>query len=182
MIEVKRCSGCHKELPLSEFYKNKHSFDGLQAYCKICSKEKTRQYQKDHPEMFREISRRSWYKHRKKRLLGEEIRADKRHEFLDSLKTPCAKCGENRVYLLDFHHIDPSTKEFTLGDGKKYHKSEKEVIEESKKCVCLCANCHREFHYLYGQRMDAPVDNLNAYLERTINHEYTLSGVHPNFQ
>lgn len=175
--ETKRCSGCHQDLPLSEFWKNRSSPDGLQAYCKACGKAKAREHQKANPELYREISKRSWHKHREKRLAGEEIRADKRHLFLDSLKTPCAKCGEQRVYLLDFHHIDPSQKLFTLGDGRKYHKSENDVIAESKNCVCLCANCHREFHYLYGQQMENPVDNLNEYLSGRLQFEYTLQGV-----
>ena len=165
-LNLKRCSGCHKELPLSEFWKNKASPDGLQAYCKACSKAKTKQRQKDKPELYREISRRSWHKHREKRLAGEEARADKRHLFLDSLKSPCAKCGESRVYLLDFHHIDPTTKTFTLGDGKKYHKSEQDVIDESKKCICLCKNCHHEFHYLYGKHPENPSVALSEYLSK----------------
>lgn len=179
-LNLKLCSGCHRELPLSEFWKNRTSPDGLQAYCKVCGKVKTKQYQKEKPELYREISRRSWHNHREKRLAGEEARADKRHLFLDSLKSPCAKCGESRVYLLDFHHIDPSTKIFTLGDGKKYHKSEQDVIDESKKCVCLCANCHREFHYLYGQKMTEPIRNLNDYLERETAYGYAIQGVHSN--
>ena len=61
-MSKKRCSGCHKELPLTEFWKNKSSHDGLQAYCKSCCKAKTKQYQKEHPEKMREISRKSWHK------------------------------------------------------------------------------------------------------------------------
>ena len=26
----------------------------------------------------------------------------------------CAKCGDNRFYVLDFHHLDPSIKEETI--------------------------------------------------------------------
>ena len=36
--KVKACSRCGKSKPLSEFYKNARSNDGLQAYCKECSK------------------------------------------------------------------------------------------------------------------------------------------------
>ena len=34
--------GCGKELPLTEFYKNKSSKDGLKSYCKECSKAQMR--------------------------------------------------------------------------------------------------------------------------------------------
>jgi hypothetical protein len=31
----------------------------------------------------------------------------------------CKKCGENRTYVLDFHHINPNEKEFDLGEGEQ---------------------------------------------------------------
>ena len=70
----------------------------------------------------------------------------KKREFIDSRKTPCVKCGESRLMCLSFHHKQPSEKEFTIG---KVRKSSLKVIEqEINKCICLCFNCHREFHYL----------------------------------
>lgn len=35
---MKRCSKCGRELPLSEFYKNKGKKDGLMCWCKDCCK------------------------------------------------------------------------------------------------------------------------------------------------
>lgn len=59
----------------------------------------------------------------------------------------CIHCGENRVYLLDFHHRNPEEKESTLSDYSKGYNVDK-FFEEVEKCDLLCANCHREFHYL----------------------------------
>lgn len=59
----------------------------------------------------------------------------------------CIKCGNNKVYLLDFHHRDPSIKEGELSDFSKGYQLEK-FFNELEKCDLLCANCHREFHYL----------------------------------
>jgi hypothetical protein len=42
---TKRCCGCKRELPLTEYHKNKTRSDGLRDYCKICVSE---QYQKKH--------------------------------------------------------------------------------------------------------------------------------------
>ncbi len=59
----------------------------------------------------------------------------------------CKKCGENRIYVLDFHHKNPNEKEGELSDFSKGYNLEK-FFNELSKCDLLCANCHREFHYL----------------------------------
>lgn len=66
--------------------------------------------------------------------------------FIDSKKNSCEKCGEKRIRCISFHHKNPNEKEFTIG---QLLKSNFEVIEnEINKCICLCLNCHHEFHYL----------------------------------
>jgi hypothetical protein len=164
-VNKKRCSGCHKELPLTEFWKSKSSPDGLQGYCKSCSKAKTEQYRKENVERVREVSRKSWHKNREKRTATDRNRSRTYYNHLNSLKTPCVKCGEDRFYVIDFHHIDPKTKLFTLGDGQKAHKSKEDVVNEVKKCVCLCKNCHKEFHYFYGNKLKNPIEDLENYLK-----------------
>ena len=37
-LTSKKCSSCHKEINVMNFYKNKNSNDGLQSYCKKCHK------------------------------------------------------------------------------------------------------------------------------------------------
>jgi hypothetical protein len=58
----------------------------------------------------------------------------------------CTKCGFNHSAALDFHHVDPSTKTDSVNklvtDGRY-----KAALEEVKKCVVLCANCHRIHHH-----------------------------------
>lgn len=71
-----------------------------------------------------------------------------RSEFLDLIRLKrggkCERCGYN-TYLgaLDFHHIDPSCKDFTVGNRDFRLK---DCIEETKKCILICSNCHRELH------------------------------------
>ena len=56
----------------------------------------------------------------------------------------CIKCGYNKcIAALEFHHIDPSKKDFTISND---HFKLQEAVKESKKCIIICANCHREFH------------------------------------
>ena len=54
----------------------------------------------------------------------------------------CLICGFNKHHAaLDFHHRNPETKKFRIGDGRNY--SWKMVLEEIVKCDVLCSNCHR---------------------------------------
>ena len=58
----------------------------------------------------------------------------------------CERCSYDRcIEALDFHHRDPTKKDFGVS-SKGYTRSWKRVQEELDKCVMLCANCHRETH------------------------------------
>lgn len=63
----------------------------------------------------------------------------------------CWRCGyggsSKYVSILDMHHINPDNKMFDLNITSISKKSKYEILEESKKCVLLCSNCHREYHY-----------------------------------
>lgn len=58
----------------------------------------------------------------------------------------CEMCGYNKcIAALEFHHKDPSEKDFSVShDGctRGLEKCKKEV----DKCILVCANCHREIH------------------------------------
>lgn len=58
----------------------------------------------------------------------------------------CCVCGYNKcLYALDFHHTNSSGKDgcvaYFVANGQ-FRKARQEV----KKCVLICANCHRELH------------------------------------
>ena len=118
-MDTKICSKCGKELPITEYHKNGFDRKGNQkyrGYCKKCANE------------------------------IEKQRYRKKKEYIDNQKIQCAKCGETRTYVLDYHHKDSNDKDFTIG---KIKKGSLDLIQkEIDKCVVLCANCHREFHYL----------------------------------
>ncbi|MGE0269497.1 MAG: hypothetical protein AB7S78_13690 [Candidatus Omnitrophota bacterium] len=58
----------------------------------------------------------------------------------------CERCGYDRcIDALEFHHIDPVQKDFTIS-AKGYTRSWNKVKAELDKCIMLCANCHRELH------------------------------------
>lgn len=56
----------------------------------------------------------------------------------------CAICGYHRCQrALQFHHLDPRTKEFHLGHAG-VTRSIARSRAEARKCILLCANCHAE--------------------------------------
>lgn len=58
----------------------------------------------------------------------------------------CQCCGYNKCTdALEFHHIDPSQKDFGIS-SKGYTRSWDKNKEELNKCVLVCSNCHREIH------------------------------------
>lgn len=78
---------------------------------------------------------------------AKQYRNDFINWFVGIKKTlKCEKCGDERYWVLDFHHTDPKNKDLEI--SKLIHGCNKEkILSEMKKCVVLCANCHRDFHF-----------------------------------
>lgn len=56
----------------------------------------------------------------------------------------CAACGYARcLAALQFHHVDPAAKRFSLA-GRGVARALAAARAEAAKCVLLCANCHAE--------------------------------------
>lgn len=65
---------------------------------------------------------------------------------LDYKGNKCELCGYHKcIDALDFHHLDPSQKDFSISDRDIKLDWEK-IKEELDKCILICANCHRELH------------------------------------
>lgn len=57
----------------------------------------------------------------------------------------CLHCGYKKcIEALEFHHRDPSEKDFQFSDGK--NRSWERVKIELDKCDMVCSNCHKEIH------------------------------------
>ena len=82
----------------------------------------------------------------------------------------CALCGyKKNIQALEMHHINPEEKDFTFSNTKEYHNWE-ELSSEMKKCILLCANCHREVHY----PLEGEVFNLQSSYDETKGKEISL--------
>lgn len=111
----KICSYCKKEKCNSEFHKK--TPNQLHSKCKECKTKITKK-------------RRDHFKQQCVDYKGER----------------CQCCGYNACnHALDFHHIDPKVKSFSIGAWTKT-KFTQEVLDELDKCVLVCSNCHREIH------------------------------------
>lgn len=58
----------------------------------------------------------------------------------------CERCGYNKcINALEFHHVDPSQKDFSFSGGYNI-RAWSRIQPELDKCIMVCANCHRELH------------------------------------
>ena len=133
------CSSCQQEKPEEDFY-FKNSARGIRhARCKVCAKASSKQH----------------YRRNRKTVIQKNVaRQAKQYtvdkSWIESLQLACTQCGEDHPAVLDFHHTDPTTKEFTVSKMMgKY--SRRRIEKEITKCVVLCSNCHRKHHWVERQ-------------------------------
>lgn len=59
----------------------------------------------------------------------------------------CSLCGYCKcLSALALHHLDPSQKEISFGKIRANPRNWEKVVQELRKCVLLCHNCHSEVH------------------------------------
>lgn len=96
----------------------------------------------------RRIYDREWYKKNKEKRqkLNNKWELKQRENFI-KLKSylKCNHCGENDPVCLEFHHLNPETKDGEIG-ALSSRWSLKRLQSEISKCIVLCANCHRKEH------------------------------------
>ena len=114
--EFRYCPRCKKECSVNEFY-NRRGKKNSSVYCKKCTTEQVVE--------------------RTQKL---------KQEMVDYKGGCCEICGYNRyIGALDFHHINPNEKDFTIAHIRQY-KFDEVIKEELDKCMLVCSNCHREIH------------------------------------
>jgi len=109
-----------------------------------------KQRQKDDPvyrEMRRKFNRRFREKNREKVLANHRRRRHEIRDYLRSLKTACAQCGESHPACIDYHHRDPKEKVASVARMIGKNANIDRIKEEIAKCDTLCANCHRKLHW-----------------------------------
>ena len=128
---MKTCTKCKEEKNYSEFCKQTRAKDGHQPACKNCMNIAYNVSRNKKKEHYKNIQ--------KSRVRLNRAKVNKwKHEH------GCKICKENDASCLDLHHLDLSVKEDHPSDILA--RSINAFFEEAKKCVILCANCHRKLH------------------------------------
>ncbi len=119
--------------------------------------------------------RRAWdrdyyQRHKAERQAANYGRRVKLYEYLQQVKeqASCAHCDENHPATLQFHHRDPSQKEFNIsafvaGQWGGIDKLKQEI----EKCDIICANCHLKYHYEHDHKQShIALTYINGQLEQ----------------
>lgn len=131
-MESKVCTRCKVDKPLTEYFKTKRSKDGLQPACKSCMNISYKASRGKKVAHYNAVcnSRRS--------TIAKRIREWKEERG-------CRFCDETFGPCLELHHLDPATKEINASDTNS--RSWAVFEAEARKCVVVCANCHRKVHH-----------------------------------
>lgn len=127
-----QCSKCKEEHPLEAFKWRNKAKQIRHGQCDACR---------------RMTARASYEKHKSSVIEAVQRRNKQTFERFQTYKSTlqCAFCGEATPCCLDFHHKDPTSKDFTISDMVSSVGWDT-LMAEINKCVVACANCHRKVH------------------------------------
>lgn len=96
--------------------------------------------------------------------------------IVEAMGGGCVICGYNKCHgALATHHLDPSQKDFTLSRIRANIKSWALIVNELKKCVLICHNCHNEVHHGLAvvpencKTFDSKYEDYKVLLRKTTN-------------
>jgi hypothetical protein len=102
--------------------------------------ERSKKHRKENPEHHKKLRKANYEKHQEKLVEGQKrIRKERRQYLREYLGGKCVRCGATE--RLDFDHIIPANKSYTIGSNITCFSIE-ELILEVDKCQLLCRPCH----------------------------------------
>ena len=111
----------------------------LHAQCKDCYKEHRKTYYVEHYAKYSDAYRERAKLRRLKLKRQNQINLVKyMHD------KSCAHCAENDIRVLEFDHINPANKSFSIARAINDGKSWDIILTEINKCQILCSNCHKK--------------------------------------
>ena len=74
-----------------------------------------------------------------------KFRSTRKRKLVELFGGKCIICKYDKcIRAMHFHHIDRSTKNFSLNSTEISCYPWEKVVEEAKKCQLVCSNCHAE--------------------------------------
>ena len=135
---MRTCTVCLKIKPNNEYFYRDKRAEKLHSQCKSCYIEKRRktwkQYYHKHGSKYRQNAV------ERNRRIKDLLRQQMMNYLSDK---SCVQCGVNDIRVLDFDHIDPSKKSFSISQAITNTRSWDVILKEIKKCQILCSNCHK---------------------------------------
>jgi hypothetical protein len=130
---MKTCKYCKLEKPNDHFAKRKGTTPSNR--CRQCQRDYAKSHYNSNKSKY--IERNVLYKNGK--IKDEVI------PVIDALKSkPCADCKQTYPpYVMDFDHLDASTKYRGVADMVGSGHSLENILKEIDKCELVCSNCHR---------------------------------------
>ncbi len=129
----KLCSKCNQIKSIDLFYKIPKLPSGLRGWCIACTSIDGKKRHLNLPQKVRE-------ERRSQKDLDRNIIRNYLFDYLE--KSKCVDCGTPDILVLEFDHIDSSTKSHNISEMSGFNL--KLVVDEIAKCVVRCANCHRK--------------------------------------
>ena len=161
----KWCISCKEMKTVSCFNKSRYH---LTSKCKDCLSAYAKDYRQRSETKKKRVSYTKEYRSKKENRdrINENARKsrknptakEKRNEYrkawaarekqkaVDYMGGKCVGCGYGGcLAAMDFHHLDPNTKEDHSMNSRSFEKNK----DELDKCVMVCTRCHREIHAGY---------------------------------
>ena len=85
-------------------------------------------------------------------------RADRMATLRDMFGNQCLFCGSTDS--LEFDHIDPSTKQYTIYTAQLLDGPWDRILAEVEKCQLLCSPCHKEKTRVSGDLSNEPPNKI----------------------
>lgn len=135
---LKFCNSCNQEKPIDTFSFKSKTKGTRHSKCKTCHRiDQKKHYQKNTEYYIQKASEkkkqtRQWWQEYKKQF-------------------KCS-CGESHPACIEFHHHEKNKEDnvsYIINNGSK-----KKALEEIKKCIPICSNCHRKLHYDLRKNID----------------------------
>ena len=148
-MATKTCSKCKQEKPMDEFSHQAGGANGFASICKKCQAiyaKKWYQVNKAHVCQYQ----REWNSANPlKQKQYDKKRYAKKMRVINELRdVPCADCGKRYpTCVMDFHHPDGHiVGEKSIAQRVRSEGNLQQTIKDAKKCIVLCAKCHRLRH------------------------------------